>query len=67
MLSREEKKEMLEDAQDKRRRKDFDAAGDMKQANSSIDLYISFLNSVQRIFSSFRPSNNHTVAKFNKL
>jgi hypothetical protein len=67
MLSQEEKKEMLEDAQNKRRRKDFEAAESLKPAARGLDLYISFLNSVQKIFSSFKPSTDPTIVKLNKL
>jgi len=66
MLSKEEKKEMLEDAKNKWRRKDFEIANDKPPAKS-FDAYISFLDSVQKIFSPFKILPGHTITKFNKL
>jgi hypothetical protein len=67
MLSREEKKEMLKDAKDGRRRKDFDAAKSAGQPARSFDVYIAFLDSAQNIFSPFKASRRPTLTKFNKL
>jgi len=67
MLSREEKREMLEDGRNKRRGKDLEAAKNIKQSARSFDIYMSFLGSVQKIFSPFKVSRSHSITKFNKL
>ena len=67
MLSKEEKKEMLMDAKSNRRRKFFQLATKKRAAKISFDEYLSFLDSVQKIFSPFKTSSNTTLAKFNKL
>lgn len=67
MLSKEEKKEMLMDAKSNRRRKFFQLGMENKPAKISLDEYLSFLDSVQEIFSPFKASNIATLEKFNKL
>lgn len=67
MLSREEKLEMLRDAKSKVRRSQFQKGRDIKPDKASLDDYLSFLDSVQKIFSPFRISIIPTIAKFNKL
>ncbi len=67
MLSKEEKREMLEDAKDKHRREDFRTKKVNNLTAISFDLYLSFLDSVQRIFSPFKASRHRTITKFNKL
>jgi len=66
MLSKEEKQEMLDDARSMDRRAHFRAVK-KEVKNFSFDEYITFLNSVQRIFSSFKISTRPTVTRFNKL
>jgi hypothetical protein len=66
MLSPEEKREMLEDAGDVRRRDCFRAAR-TRSPGMSLDSYLSFLRAVQVIFGSFRQSRRPTPTKFNKL
>jgi len=67
MLSREEKKEMLADAKSKRRKRAFQRAAGKNRAKASFDEYLSFLDSVQKIFGPFKTSFNPTPASFNKL
>jgi hypothetical protein len=67
MLSREEKKEMLQDAKNKRRGKDFETAKSSKPQARSFDVYLAFLDSVQKIFSPFKASTRPTLTKFNRL
>lgn len=67
MLSKEENKEMLEDALSKSRRDDFRFASELRMNKCSIDDFLTFLNSVQEVFSSFKPSNRPVMTKLNKL
>ena len=67
MLSHEEKKEMLKDAKSKRRRNLFRAKNLEEKTVLSLDEYISFLNSVQKIFSPFRTSFRPTPTASNML
>lgn len=67
MLSKEEKKEMLEDGRNRQRRDDFETAKNKKPAVKSFDTYLFFLDSIQKIFSPFKASTKPTAAKFNKL
>lgn len=65
MLSKEEKKEMLADGKSLSRRKNFRCAAMVKNSRS-LDDYIKFLMSIQKIFPS-RLSSRPTNTKFNKL
>jgi len=67
MLSKDEKREMLRDAKSKQRKKLFQIGRENKTPKTSFDEYISFLDSVQKIFSPFKISTNPTITKFNKL
>lgn len=67
MLSEEEKREMLEDAMSEKRRQAFRSSRGREPVSYSIDEYISFLDSVQKIFGPFKISGKPTIAKFNKL
>lgn len=67
MLSKEEKMEMLNDAKSRCRRKLFQPGQVKHKAVASLDEYISFLDSVQRIFSPFKISFHPTITKINKL
>lgn len=67
MLSREEKKEMLEDAKSKRRRELFRVGRKQDKPIASMDEYISFLDAVQKIFSPFKSSSRPTPTAHNKL
>lgn len=67
MLSEQEKKEMLEDAQSKFRRQNFKFAKDKIKETISFEDYLAFLDSLQHIFSPFVVSEHKTVTKFNKL
>ena len=67
MLSEEEKKEMLEDALSKSRRDDFRFASELRMNKCSIDDFLTFLNSVQEVFTSFKPSKRSVMTKLNKL
>ena len=58
---------MLGDAKSKRRMESFHLGMKKKTAKISFDEYLSFLDSVQKIFSHFKTSTNPTLAKFNKL
>lgn len=67
MLSSEEKREMLEDSKSQVRRKNFGFARDKNLSFDSFDDYLSFLQSVQKVFSPFKSSRRHTITKYNKL
>ena len=67
MLSDEEKREMLEGAQSASRRKNFRFGREKDFAPYSLDEYILFLNSEQKIFGPFKISKQPTITKFNKL
>ena len=67
MLSREEKREMLEDGRSVKRRDDFRFARNFPKKPLSLDEYISFLDSVQKIFGPFKASKKPTITKNNKL
>lgn len=67
MLSKEEKKEMISDAKDMPRKRFFQVRRGNKMPKISLDGYISFLDSVQKIFSPFKISTKPTLTKFNKL
>ena len=67
MLSREEKREMLEDAKNNARRQHFRIKKERHVQTDSFDEYISFLSSVQKIFSPFTSYNHPTQTKLNKL
>jgi len=67
VLSKEEKEEMLRDAKSKRRMGSLKPRPGEKRAKISYDEYLSFLNSVQEIFSPFKTSVTPTLTKFNKL
>ena len=67
MLSNEEKKEMLEDGRSGSRRDLFRARKAEEKPLPSMDEYVSFLDSVQKIFSPFRTSSRPTPTALNKL
>jgi len=67
MLSKEEKREMVKDAKSKHRKRLFQIGRENKTSKTSFDEYISFLDSVQKIFSPFKISTSPTLTKFNKL
>lgn len=66
MLSKDEIKEMLIDANDKSRRDSFRFSR-KNTSNISFDEYLAFLNDVQQIFMPFKCSNKITKTKLNKL
>ncbi len=68
MLSEQEKREMIEDARSKKRRDDFRVAKiKFPPRQLSLDEYIRFLDSVQKIFGPFKLSRESTPTRFNKL
>ncbi len=67
MLSKEENKEMLEDALSKSRRDDFRFMSELRMNKCPIDDFLIFLNNVQEVFTSFKPSNRPVMTKLNKL
>lgn len=67
MLSREEKREMLEDAHSEERRQSFRMGRPGGGDRISFDDYMSFLESVQKIFAPFKISTTPTITKLNKL
>ena len=67
MLSKEEKKEMLEDANDMSRRDSFRFSRKYNTSNISFDEYLNFLNDVQEIILPFTSSKKITQTKLNKL
>jgi hypothetical protein len=65
MLTKEEKKEMLEDAKNKARRQDFRA---LKSKDLiSFDQYLIFLNNIQEIFGTLEASRQPTKTSLNKF
>jgi len=67
MLSEEEREEMLKDARNYARRQHVRAEIEKHDQANSFDEYISFLNSVQKIFLPFTNYDQPTQTKFNKL
>ena len=67
MLSEREKKEILEDAQNKSRRQNFRFAKEKHTAAISFEEYLVFLDNLQQIFSPFVVSQHKTITRFNKL
>lgn len=68
MLSEKAKREMLEDSRSKKRRDDFRFANEKYPPQPlSFDEYLSFLDSIQKIFGPFKISTKPTLTKFNKL
>lgn len=67
MLSEEEKREMLEDAESAKRRENFRVGRERPSPPESLDEYISFLQSVQKLFGPFKISQQPTIASANKL
>jgi len=68
MLSRKEKEELLRDSHSLRRRKNFASIKKTyAQGPRSLDEYIGYLMSLQRIFAPFLIFREATVARFNKL
>lgn len=68
MLSKEEKKEMLADASNTRRRDDFRAAKKKSSINIiSLDKYIRFLDDIQSIYGPFKFSRRPIPSHNNKL
>ena len=67
MLSEEEKKEMLTDANDKSRRDSFRFSKKSNVQSISFDEYLNFLNDVQQIFFPFKGLKNITQTRLNKL
>lgn len=67
MLSEQEKREMLEDSRKLGRKNNFKFAKKKNIEAVSFDEYLSFLDSVQKIFSQLLPSQRKTVTEHNKL
>lgn len=67
MLSDEEKQEMIEDARSEVRREHFRATRRVGFTPESLDDYILFLNSIQKIFSAFKTNPYPTPTKLNRL
>lgn len=68
MLSREEKEELLRDARNPKRRKEFAQSRKVGlEGSRSLDEFIRFLMAVQKIFSPFTISKKVTTTQLNKL
>ena len=67
MLSEEEKKEMLADANDVSRRDSFRFSRNNSTSNMSFDEYLAFLDDVQQVFMPFKCSSKITETELNKL
>lgn len=68
MLSEEEKREMIEDGLSVERRENFRCLTEGRLSGSrSIDEYLEFLQSLQKIFGPFEISREKMVTLFNKL
>ena len=66
MLSDEEKKEMIEDGKNLKRRDAFRKAQAI-HTELSLDEYLLFLNNIQEVFSPFPVSRKPTITAYNKL
>ncbi|OGI10282.1 MAG: hypothetical protein A3I68_07685 [Candidatus Melainabacteria bacterium RIFCSPLOWO2_02_FULL_35_15] len=66
MLDDIEKKELLEDASDLKRRDDFRFSSRIP-VNLSFDEYLKFIDDLQKIFGHFPVSTKITETRFNKL
>ena len=67
MISKKDRKEMLEDAASKVRRSNLSVGSEGSAKRPSFDEYLSFLEGVQKIFSPFKISTTPTATKFNRL
>lgn len=67
MLSRQEKKEMLADARNSKRRDDFRRCRRLKSRPLSFEEYLKFLNDVQRLFSPFPLRRRPMISDKNKM
>jgi len=67
MLSKEERRELLEDGKSASRRADFRLARASFSKTDSIDEYFRFLQSMQDMFTAFEISTHPTITKLNKL
>ena len=67
MLSKEEKKEIIQDALSKRRHLNFRKSSLSQKPQCTLDEYIEFLMQIQEIFSPFSINKNKTNTQFNKL
>ena len=68
MLSEDEKREMLEDAQNPLRKEMFARSRDINvKSGHSLDEYIRFLNGIQKVFGSFKIRREKSVTGNNKL
>ena len=69
MLSKKEKEEFIKDGKSKKRREYFKRAKILsaKRRHYSLDEYIEFLNSIQRVFRIPLRQDKKTVYSFNKL
>ena len=67
MLSRQEKKELLKDAADFRRQKDFRKLRPRAHRTPSLDAYLRFLSQIHKVFSSVTPKAVKTVVHNFKL
>lgn len=66
-LSNKEKEEMLEDAKNIERRMQFRLGKSKNRGLDSIDEYLLFLNSVQKVFAPIKIYNLPTPTKKNRL
>lgn len=67
MLSKREKREMLEDAKSMARRKDFRFVREKADYSISFEEYMRFLNEIQKAFAPLRAIKDITITKFNRL
>lgn len=67
MLSNKEKEEMLEDAKSEERKVQFRFAKDKDRGLGSIDDYLLFLNSAQKVFAPIKIFKQPTPTKKNRL
>ncbi|MFC1698728.1 hypothetical protein ACFL1I_02045 [Candidatus Omnitrophota bacterium] len=67
MLSNKEKKEMLEDANNTERRAQFRFGKSKNRGLDSIDEYLLFLNSVQRVFAPIKIFKQPAPTEKNRL
>ncbi len=66
-LTAKEKRELLKDCLDSQRRTNLAKGKAEVVSSKSLDEFISSLNTIQKVFNTYAPSQKKTVAKHNKL
>lgn len=67
MITAKEKRELLKDSLDSQRRAHMAKGKKELVSSRSLDEFIASLNTIQKVFSAYAPSQKKTKIKFNKL